>query len=253
MEVIVADNNSKQEVYDQICSIEAIRVIEAREQGAGPARNAGARVAHGEILAFIDSDCFAEPKWISEGVAGLQHFDYVGGDVRIAVRDPAHMTPAEAHDVVFAFDFKKYIEKDKFSGSGNLFVPKAVFCKVGGFRSGVSEDMDWCWRANAMGFRIGYAPAAVAYHPARYEWASLTAKWNRVVRETLALSREQPGWRWRWILRAATTAMSPIPHAPKVLFSRQLPNARSKLMGLVGLAGIRLYRAGCMLVAMRKA
>ena len=252
MEIIVADNNSREDVAQDVRLINGIQVIGATEQGAGPARNAGVRVAHGDILAFIDSDCFAESTWISEGVAALQHFDYIGGDVRIPVRDAARVTPAEAYDVVFGFDFKKYIERDKFSGTGNLFLPRGVFDKVGEFRNGVSEDMDWCWRANALGFRLGYAPAAIVYHPPRHEWASLTAKWDRVISETFMLARERPGWRMRWLFRAAATAASSLPHAPKVLFSSKLPNMRSRLAGLLGLVAIRSYRARQMLVEMAK-
>lgn len=252
MEIIVADNNSREEVVRGLHFINGIQVIAAKEQGAGPARNAGVRAAHGDILAFIDSDCFAEPGWISEGVSALQRFDYIGGDVRIPLRDPARVTPAEAYDVVFGFDFKKYIERDKFSGTGNLFLPRRVFDKVGEFRNGVSEDMDWCWRANALGFRLGYAPGAIVYHPPRHEWASLTAKWDRVISETLLLARERPGWRVRWLFRVVATAASTLPHGPKVLFSPKLPNMRSRLAGMVGLVAIRSYRARQMLIEMAK-
>jgi glycosyltransferase involved in cell wall biosynthesis len=252
IEIIVADNNSREEIAKELRSIRGIQAISAKEQGAGPARNAGVRASHGDILAFIDSDCLAGADWVREGVAALQHFDYVGGDVRIPVRDPTSVTPAEAYDVVFGFDFKKYIERDKFSGTGNLIVPRAVFDKVGEFRNGVSEDMDWCWRANALGFRLGYAPMAIVYHPPRHEWASLTAKWDRIISETLTLARERPGWKLRWLLRVVATAASSVPHAPKVLFSTKLPNMRSRFRGLLGLVAIRIYRARRMLIEMAR-
>ncbi len=33
----------------------------------------------GDILAFIDSDCRAEPAWLVEGDAALDQWDFVGG------------------------------------------------------------------------------------------------------------------------------------------------------------------------------
>ena len=180
-------------------SINRIQVIGAKEQRAGPARNGGVRAAHGDILAFIDSDFFAEARWISEGISALQRVDCIGGDVRIPVRDPSRVTPAEAYDVVFGFDFKKYIERDKFSGTGNLFLPREVFDKVGEFRSGVSEEMDWCWRANALELPFGIRSGRNCTTTPQHEWVSLTAKWDRVISETLLLARERPAWRVRWL------------------------------------------------------
>src|SRR6266853_401589 len=178
-EVIVADNNS----VGGVAAVQRVAgdmiVVPGPEQGAGPARNAGVARARGTYLAFIDSDCIADEDWLREGIAALERFDYVGGQVITQMGDAAYITPAEAYEAVFAFDFKKYIEKHKFSGSGNLFVPKTVFEQVGGFRAGVSEDMEWCRRANVMGFRLGYA-AVVA--------ASPLADWITVLRSPRLVS-----------------------------------------------------------------
>lgn len=249
-EIIVADNNSR-------CGIEAVRaaapgaiVVAAPIQGAGPARNAGVAVARGEVLAFCDSDCFAEPSWIEGGVGALRRFDYAGGEVITDVADPRHLSLAEAYEAVFAFNFRKYIEQDKFSGTGNLFVPRRVFEATGPFRAGVSEDKEWCHRANAAGFRLGYEPAAVVAHPARRTWDELCLKWQRVVRESYLLAREKPGWKLRWLARTVAVAASPIPHAARVLRHARLPGLRNKAMGLAGLIGIRGYRAWLMLRAL---
>ena len=251
-EIIVADNNSR-------CGIEAVRaaaaaagaiVVGAPIQGAGPARNAGVAVARGEVLAFCDSDCFAEPGWIEGGVGALRHFDYAGGEVITDVADPRHLSMAEAYEAVFAFNFRKYIEHDKFSGTGNLFVPRRVFEATGPFRAGVSEDKDWCHRANRAGFRLGYEPQAVVAHPARRTWADLCLKWRRIVQESYLLAREKPGWRLRWLARTFAVAASPVPHAVRVLRHKRLPGLRNKLMGLAGLVAIRWHRAWLMLKAL---
>lgn len=243
-DIIVADNGSPvgaaavAEVIDQRATL-----IVVTERGAGPARNGAAALAQGEVLAFIDSDCVAEPQWLVEGVAALAGHDFVGGRVRVLVDDPAHMTPVESFERVFAFDFKTYIQKKGFTGSGNLFCPRRIFETVGGFRVGVSEDVEWSRRAQAMGYSLGYAPGAVVGHPARHSWAELINKWRRVNAETYGLLTERSGGRWRWLLRGLAMPASAIVHTPKVIVSPELRTVGQRLAALVILYRIRLWRA----------
>lgn len=246
-EIVVADNNSSGGVAAVAAVARDARVVHAAEQGAGPARNTGAAAAHGEVFAFLDADAVAEPGWIATGVAALQRFDYVGGRVVVTIREPAALSPAEAYEAVFAYDFRKYIEQEHYSGTGNLFVPRAVFERVGAFRSGIAEDMDWCWRANGLGYRIGYAEGAVVRIAARRRWAELKAKFDRMEREHLLLYRDRPGWRARWLWHAALVAGSPFVHWLRVVTDPRLHGPRPKLLGITGLAAIRFYRVYRML------
>jgi glycosyltransferase involved in cell wall biosynthesis len=245
-EVIVADNNSA-------CGIDAVRTVATRAtvvpapiQGAGPARNAAVAVSRGDALAFIDSDCFADPGWLDAGAEALVLFDFAGGEVRTTVADEQRLSAAEAYEAVFAFNFRKYIEKDKFSGTGNLFVSRRVFDQVGPFRGGVSEDVEWSHRATGLGFTIGFVPAAIVDHPARATWADLTKKWARVVREGYLLTLEKRFGRTRWLARAIAVTGSPFLQIPQVLASPRLPGLRNKAMGVLGLMGVRFYRAAKM-------
>ena len=194
LQVIVADNASPQGLAAvQAAAGDRAHVVLVEERGAGPARNGGVAKATGKVLAFIDSDCVADPRWIEEGVAALSRYDFVGGQVSVLVGDEQHMTPVEAWERVFAFDFKTYIEKKGFTGSGNLFCPRSLFESVGGFRAGISEDYEWSKRAQSCGFKLGYAPLAIVGHPARRNWDELTRKWRRLNIETYGLSAGR-GW-----------------------------------------------------------
>jgi GT2 family glycosyltransferase len=246
-EVIVADNNSVGGVQAVAQIAEDITVVPAPDQGAGPARNSGVAAARGRVLAFIDSDCLADQNWLCEGVKALERFDYVGGQVITKIGEPQKMTPAEAVEAVFAFNFKRYIEREGFSGSGNLFVPKEIFGCVGGFRAGVSEDIDWCRRANALGYQLGYAERAIVFHSARREWQELKRKWDRILAETISLARERSGWRLRWAVYAVVVGASPLAHWITVVRSPRLVGLRSKCCGLLGLVRIRSYRSCRML------
>ena len=100
------------------------------------------------LFAFTDSDCVPAPDWLKEGMAALADYDFVGGRVDVSVADERSVTPTEAFEKVFAFDFETYINRKGFTGSGNLFVPRTIFEAVGGFRNAVSEDVDWSRRAD---------------------------------------------------------------------------------------------------------
>jgi glycosyltransferase involved in cell wall biosynthesis len=242
-EVLVVDNDSP----GGIAAIEAVvgdraRLFVETTKGAGPARNRGAAEARGQVFAFIDADCIASPRWLEEGLAGLDRFDVVGGRVDVSVGDERAMTGPEAFERVFAFDFRSYIEDKGFTGSGNLLCRREVFDAVGGFRQAVSEDKDWSQRATAMGFSLGYHDAAAIAHPARTDWRELTRKWSRLNRESLLLSEDGTMGRARWAVRNWLVPLSILPHAVKMLRSPKLPDMATRLRGLRTLAAIRMWR-----------
>lgn len=244
VEIIVADNNSP-EGEAAVAGVIAgrARLVVVREKGAAPARNGGVEVAAGELLAFTDSDCRPEPGWLAEGVAALDQWDFVGGAM-IVLTERDQPTPTEAFEKVFAFDNAAYVRAKGFTVTANLFCPRAVFDRVGGFRTGVSEDLEWSHRARAAGYRLGYAPGAVVGHPARRSWPELKAKWLRVDAETYGLSKGRRGRRARWLARALALPLSAVVHTPKVLFSDKLTTPRQRLDALRVLYQVRLWRCG---------
>ncbi|WP_205854134.1 glycosyltransferase [Phenylobacterium kunshanense] len=242
-EIVIADNNSPIGI-DAVRAVvgDRAKLVLVTDKGAGPARNGAVAASKGEILAFIDSDCVAEPQWLVEGVKALDRFDLVGGRVRVLVSDPPNMTPAEAFERVFAFDFKTYIEKKGFTGAGNMFCRRDLFEKVGGFGVGMSEDVDWSRRAVAGGARLGYAPTAAIGHPARVTWDELVGKWRRVNAETYGLMNGKKGQRTRWLLRNLLMPLSAVAHTPKVFRSPELDTLEQRLKALVTLYRIRFWR-----------
>jgi glycosyltransferase involved in cell wall biosynthesis len=242
-EIVVADNASPV----GLSAVEGVvagraRVVVCHEKGAGPNRNAAVAASRGEILAFIDSDCQAEPNWLAAGVAGLDRFGLVGGRVTVLVEDPAHMTGAEAFEAVFAFDFKTYINRMGFTGAGNMFCRRETFDRVGPFMNGVSEDKEWSQRAVAKGVSLGYVDSAVVGHPARRNWGELIAKWRRVNVESFLLHRRRGGGLGWWVARCLAMPASALVHTPKVLTSGSLKGVRAKFNALATLYGIRLWR-----------
>ncbi|MDG6079079.1 glycosyltransferase family 2 protein [Erythrobacter litoralis] len=242
-EVIVADNNSA-------CGLDEVRrvvagrgrVILARDQGAGPARNAGVAEAKGTILAFTDSDCVPVPQWLSKGVAALRNYDLVGGRVITSVTRPRGMNGIEAFERVFAFDNESYIRTKGFTGSGNLFCTAETFAKVGPFKTVVSEDREWSIRATSKGFALGYEAEAIVEHPARETWTDLTAKWRRINRETYAFERQNGGSNLRWIFRTWLLPASIVPHSLKAVRSDALVDVGDRIRAIGMLAKQRFWR-----------
>jgi len=70
-EVVVVDGNSRDGTLD-IVKKYPIKLISEPGLGFGHARNLGVRNSSGDIVFFIDSDCYAEPNWIEKM---LLHFN----------------------------------------------------------------------------------------------------------------------------------------------------------------------------------
>jgi len=246
-EIIVADNNSRCGIDAVRQAVPTVKVVQAKEQGAGPARNAGVAGSSGRILAFIDSDCVPNHDWLEKGVAGIQAYDFIGGRVIVTSEDPIKPNPVEAFETVFAFDFERYINEVGFTGTGNMFVWRNVFDAVGPFGNGLAEDMDWSFRARAKSFRLGYVDDVVVKHPARKSWPELKARWKRMIGEEYLLYQERPFFTLKWLIRAFLMPISILPHGYRILTSPRLTNFRSRAGGLKVLVRLRLWRSWEML------
>jgi GT2 family glycosyltransferase len=242
-EVIVSDNNSR-------CGLRAVetavagraRIVSAVDPGAGPARNEGAKVARGAALAFIDSDCRPVPDWLEQGLLGLDRHPVVGGPVIMEPADPTAPTAEEAFDVVFGFNALEFLHTRGFIGTGNLFVRRDVFDRVGEFRSGISEDVEWSHRATSLGVPLHHVPGAVVGHPARRSRDDLLRTWSRRMREAYLLSKEQRFGTLRWILQSWIVLISPLAHVAKILRCRALKTWRARWGATRVLVRIRTFR-----------
>ena len=240
-EIVVCDNNSPLPP-DRIAQVTGSRaqLVSESEKGAGPARNRAVTETQGKTLAFIDSDCIAEPEWLENGLIRLTDADIVGGKVRVfSLADKP--TGADLFEQIFAFDQKTYVEEKGFSVTANLFCARSTFDAVGPFRNGVSEDLEWCMRARRLGFGIAYADDAVVAHPSRPDWQSLRKKWERLTHETYALVRQEGTSTASWQMRQLAVAASALPHSAKVLSTSLSTSEKLRVLGT--LWKIRLWRA----------
>ena len=248
-EIIVVDNGSAVPPQAICDAVPGVKLLHEAQPGPGPARNLGVKAAMGEVLAFLDADCLADPAWLAEAATALADPQamILGGDVRIAWADPARLTMLEAYESIYAYRMDRYIAREGFTGTGNLVVRQGVLDKVGPFAGiGIAEDRDWGQRATALGFVIRYVPDMKVYHPARQTFAELARKWDRQTAHDYVKARGASG-RLRFALKALAMAPSPLVELPRLLTSDRIHGFRSRALAFGALTRIRAYRAGLML------
>lgn len=253
IECVVIDNDSPCDLGPLKAAHPGISFVIEPRKGAAAARNRGVRDTTAPALLFLDSDCVPAPDWLATGIGlaksgtGGPAGDVIGGRIDTFDETPAPRTGAEGFEAIFAFHQKNYVEKKGFSVTANLLTGRRVFDDVGPLIVGVSEDVDWCWRATAKGYSLRYVDDLRVSHPTRSDWGSLTKKWRRTTEEGFYLNGRSAGARLKWAARALAVAVSGPVHLGKVLRSAALSGAGEKGRTAMTLLRLRLARAGWML------
>ena len=181
IEIILVDNNSADNSAKVMRQYrDDIGLSFDKWQSSYAARNKGIKHATGDVLAFIDADCWAGPRWISAGVGKLcsENLDRVAGRVEFVCS--ARPNIYEIFDSVSNFRQDDFVHRG-WSGAGNLFVPRGLVAAIGPFddRMISGGDCEFGLRATRAGKSLGYAPDAVIYHHARKSLNALVKKWIR--------------------------------------------------------------------------
>lgn len=175
LQVVVVDDGST-DLSPVLAKLYGAEVVPSGGTGRGPAaaRNVGAGIATGDILAFIDSDCTASPDWLGDLIPSFDdpRIAAVGGFVDGMCRESA----VDRYESVMSSLSLGSRERIGSSGddtfylpSCNLLVRRTLFHGVGGFRDEmhVGEDVDLTWRLRDQGWTIGYIPAGRVFHEHR--------------------------------------------------------------------------------------
>lgn len=169
-EIIVVDDGSTDNTREILSRFPSITVIHQENLGLSVARNAGMKVASGGIIAYTDSDCFADPDWLSHLVYQFSSSDAaaVGGPnlspedgwlascVGAAPGQPTHVLVSDQ-------------EAEHIPGCNMAFRREALEVLKGfdpTFRK-AGDDVDVCWRLQQAGYWITFAPGAFVWHHRR--------------------------------------------------------------------------------------
>ena len=146
-EVIVADSSDDGQTPALLESLRCERLSVLRlptKTGPAAARNLGAKQARGEILAFIDSDAYAAPDWITRISEAVEGGCRIGGG-SLLIPDFQKNKPLALAQ--YFLQFNEFLDTGMrrvkvFVPSVNLFCEKALFDELGGFPDiRASEDV----------------------------------------------------------------------------------------------------------------
>lgn len=246
-EVVVVDNGSTESLSALVAAYPSVRFVTEPSKGAALARNRGVAETTAQHLFFLDCDCVPAPDWLAVAHRVAPRADLIGGGIDLFDETPPPRSGAQAFEAVFAFDYRRYIEEKGFAVTANLLTTREVFTQTGRFVPGLSEDLDWCHRARARGYRLICAEDLRVGHPSRDDWAALERKWLRLTREGFGVNGASPVSRAKWAAKALLMPLSILAHVPKILRSARLQGTRDRMAAIATLARLRARRAGWML------
>ena len=223
-EVVVVDDGSRGETASVVGAWEARGRPAVRQirfdvsRGPAAARNAGWRAAQGQLVAFTDDDCRADPEWLSAGLESWRAApgSFIQGRTLPDPRD-ADVRGLGARPVVVDTLGPQY-------QTCNIFYPRDLLERLAGFdeRYGdrpAAEDTDLAWRAIAAGASPVFAPRALVFHAVERTTVSeslrLATRWEAAMRvfsdhpETRSMLYRGMFWNvWHYLLWRSLAALA---------------------------------------------
>ena len=245
VEIVIVDNGSTDRTREIVSAHPVKLLSETSVKTPAAPRNLGVRETSGEIVAFIDSDCEADPLWLTSAVGYFADESVGAVSGRIESAEPR--SAIERYIARRASLSNERAFRHSFMPAcvmANAVYRRDVFDRVGPFEQAwpCGCDIDFSWRMQADGgWRLLYEPAASVVHHhrttlssfyrQRRAWAIgaelLAAKWNsKLPRPRNYLARDL----WHMAAKALLIPVT-LPAAPVApgLFWRQV-------IGLVGRA-----------------
>jgi glycosyltransferase involved in cell wall biosynthesis len=171
-EIIIVDNSSTDGTDKMVHAVQAsspcaLKYFKKEDHGPGVSRNFGIEKAHGDIIAFTDSDCVADNRWIEKGIEKMDEgIGLVQGKT----------LPNPSQTIRTFSRTQEIVSEDGIYQTCNMFYRREAFERAGGFshdfmgrdRFGVpimgGEDMDLAWKIKKLGWKSVFADGAIVYH-----------------------------------------------------------------------------------------
>jgi GT2 family glycosyltransferase len=169
-EIILVDDGSTDDTPAIAARFPEVQTIRQPNCGLSVARNVGLQAATGEIVAYTDSDCFADPNWLTHlvdqfqrtGAAGVGGPNLTPDDGWLAACIAA--SPGQPTHVLASDQLAEHIP------GCNMAFKKSALEALKGFNPvyrKAGDDVDICWRLQQAGMWVSFAPGAFVWHHRR--------------------------------------------------------------------------------------
>ncbi|WP_206757250.1 glycosyltransferase [Sphingomonas sp. CFBP 13720] len=182
-EIVVIDNGSTDDTAARAerCGV---RVLVQTKPGSYAARNLGIAATSSDYLAFTDSDCIPDRRWLSTAMARAEaepNLGVVAGRIKLfseAGGDAGGW--AESYEAVVAFP--QHQASSGTCATANWLSPRAAIVEAGGFDETVKSggDHHMGMRVRDSGRTMIYEPEMIVLHPTRATFSALLEKRRRL-------------------------------------------------------------------------
>jgi len=249
LDAIVVDDGSTDESAALVSSTyPEMRLVRLpRNRGFAYAANRGIEAARGEIVALLNNDAVADPRWAEELVSAFRRHPEAGAvaskillldrpNVINAVGDEFGRNGLPRNRGAWQEDAGQFDQEAEVFGASGAAVGyrKTMLADIGLFDERFfmyCEDVDLAFRAQLAGYRCVYAPPAVVHHRLSASGGGTLASYFCGRNFIWLLARDLPAaaWRHHWpriVAAHVRLVLHQLAHARE-------PAARARLRGVV--------------------